>query len=152
MQRPRLREQFSSIQLGLFRVQGIVIFPKLALFARAARRFSSNLGLRVDFAQRKIQVSELYPAAVLGQKLMQSALALLAIRTLKIRELDDGDWSLGISLHSRGIVCDRYAGRSQQNSDIHLRPQGVGVNLSGFLQLKLFQTCSILLFHLFGSW
>src|SRR5258708_14266742 len=60
-----LCEQFSAIELGLFRVQGIVILPKLALFARAARRFSSNLGLRVDFAQRKIQVSDFYPPLVL---------------------------------------------------------------------------------------
>src|SRR6266849_1750144 len=134
---PCLCEQFSAIELGLFRVQGIVIFPKLALFARAARRFSSNLGLRVDFAQRKIQVSELYPAVVLGEKFMQSALALLAIGALKIREFDDGDWSLGISFHPRGIVCDRYAGRSQQNCDIDLRPQRIGIDLAGLLPLKL---------------
>src|SRR6266446_271405 len=130
-------EQFSAIQLGLLRVQGIVILPKLSLLARAASRFGRPLSLRVDFAQREVEVGELYPAAVLGEQFVQSALALLAIGALKVREFDDRDRSLGISFHPRRIVRDSYAGWPQQNRDIVLRPQRVGINLAGLLQLEL---------------
>src|SRR5258705_7017535 len=130
-------EQFSAIQLGLLRVQGIVILPKLSLLARAASRFGRPLSLRVDFAQREVEVGELYPAAVLGEQFVQSALALLAIGALKVREFDDRDRSLGISFHPRRIVRDSYAGWPQQNRDIVLRPQRVGINLPGLLQLEL---------------
>src|SRR5260370_35566113 len=56
MQHPGAGQQFSAIQLGLFRVQGIVILPKLPRFARASSRFGRNLRLRADSAQRKVQV------------------------------------------------------------------------------------------------
>src|SRR6266404_7435725 len=55
IQRPGAGQQFSAIQLGLVRVQGIMIFPKLSLFARASSRFGRALGLRVDFAQWEVQ-------------------------------------------------------------------------------------------------
>src|SRR5438046_2640332 len=89
MQRPGAGEQFSAIQLGLLRVQGIVILPKLSLLASASSRFSRPLSLRVDIPQREVEVGELHPAAVLGEEFVQSALALLAIGTLKVRELDE---------------------------------------------------------------
>src|SRR5882724_5651518 len=138
IQRPGVRQQFSAIKFGLLRVQGIVILPKFSLFARASSRFGRPLSLRMDFPQREVQVSELYPAAVLGEEFVQSALALLAIRALKVRELDDRNRSFGISFHPRRIVSHSYTGRPQQNRDIDLRPQRVGVNLAGLLQLKLF--------------
>src|SRR5258706_11713053 len=113
MQCPGLREQFSAIQLGLVRVQGIVIFPKPSLFARAARRFSRALCLRMNFPQREVQVSKLYPPFVFREKFVQCALALFAIGTLKVRELDDRDRGSGISLYPRRIVGDSYARRLQ---------------------------------------
>jgi len=84
MQCPGAGEQFSPIQLGLLRVQCIVILPKLSLLARAASRFGRPLSLRVDFAQREVEVGELYSAAVLGEDFVQTALALLAIGALKV--------------------------------------------------------------------
>src|SRR5713226_9572684 len=75
MQRTGLREQFSAIQLGLVRVQSIVIFPKLSLFARAASRFSRALSLRMNFPQGEVQVSKFYLPVVLREKFVQSALA-----------------------------------------------------------------------------
>src|ERR1700746_317825 len=106
MQCPGLFEQFSAIQLRLVCIQGIVIFPKLSLLARAARRFSRALSLRMDFPQREVQVSKLYPPVVLCEKFVQGGLALLAIRTLKVRELDDRDRSFGIALYPPRIVGD----------------------------------------------
>src|SRR6266852_944617 len=138
MQRPGAGEQFGAIQLGLLRVQGVVILPKLPLLARASSRFGRTLTLPVDFPQREVEVGQLYPAAVLGEEFAQSALALLAKGALKVRELDDRDRGFGISFHPRRIVRDSYAGWPQQNRDIDLRPQRVGVNLAGLLQLKLF--------------
>src|SRR5882672_9694862 len=138
MQRPGAGEQFGAIHLGLLRVQGIVILPKLPLLARASSRFGSTLSLRVDFPQREVEVGELYPAAVLSEEFMQSTLALLAIWALKVRELDDRDRGFGIPFHSRRIVRDSYAGWPQQNRDVDVRPQRVGVNLAGLLQPKLF--------------
>src|SRR5216684_3018556 len=76
MQRSGVGEQFSAIQFGLLFVQSIVILPKLPLFARTASRFGRALGLRVNFPQREVQVGELHPAAILGEELVQSALAL----------------------------------------------------------------------------
>src|SRR6266849_8739713 len=76
IQRPGAGEQFSAIQLGLLRVQGIVILPKLPPLARASSRFGRPLSLRVDFPQREVEVGELYPAAVLGEQFVQIALAL----------------------------------------------------------------------------
>src|SRR6266404_4692391 len=137
IQRPGAGEQFSAIQLGLLRVQGIVILPKFPLLARASSRFGRPLSLGVDFPQREVEVGELYPAAVLGEEFVQSALALLAKGALKVRELDNRDRGFGIPFHPRRIVRDIYAGRPQQNRDIDLRPQRVGVNLASFLQLKL---------------
>src|SRR5882672_8593776 len=106
MQRPGAGEQFSAIHLGLLCVQGIVILPKLSLLARASSRFGRTLSLRVDFPQREVEIGQLYPAVVLREKFVQSALALLAKGALKVRDVD-------------------------------LRPQRVGVNLAGLLQLKL---------------
>src|SRR5258708_2504555 len=137
IQRPGAGAQFSAVQLGLVRVQGIVILPKLPLLARASSRFGRPLSLGVDFPQREVEVGELYPAAVLGEEFMQSAFALLAKGTLKVRELDDRDRGFGIPFHPRRVVRDIYAGWPQQNSDIDLRPQRVGVNLAGLLQLEL---------------
>src|SRR5262249_37498433 len=113
MQRPSAGEQFSSIQLGLPRVQGIVILPELPLLARASSRVGRTLSLRVDFPQREVEVGELYPAAVLGEEFVQSALALFAIRALKVREFDDRDRGFGISFHPRRIVRDSDAGWRQ---------------------------------------
>src|SRR6266853_5345397 len=84
MQRSGVGEQFSAIQFGLLFVQSIVILPKLPLFARTASRFGRALGLRVNFPQREVQVGELHPAAILGEELVQSALALLAKGALKV--------------------------------------------------------------------
>src|SRR5215470_15071687 len=42
MQRPGMSQQFCATQLGLIRVQGIVILPKLSLFARATSCFSGT--------------------------------------------------------------------------------------------------------------
>ena len=114
-----------------------MILPKLSLLASASSRFSRPLSLRVDIPQREVEVGELHPAAVLGEEFVQSALALLAIGTLKVREFDDRDRRLGISFYPLRIVRDSYAGWPQQNRDISLRPQRVGVNLAGLLQLKL---------------
>ena len=137
MQQPGVGEQSRAIQLGLLRVQRIVVFPKLALFARAASRFGRSLGLRMDFPQREVQVCELYAAVVLGEKFLQSRLALLAIRTLKVGELDDCNRGFGISLNPRRIVRDVYAGWPQQNRDFDLRSKRISVDLAGLLQLKL---------------
>src|SRR6267378_7618239 len=137
MQCPGAGEQFSPIQLRLLRVQGIVILPKLSLLARASSRFGRTLSLRVDFPQREVEIGQLYPAVVLREKFVQSALALLAKGALKVRELDDRDRGFGISFHPRRIVGDSYAGWPQQNRDVDLHPQRVGVNLAGLLQLKL---------------
>src|SRR6516162_9311930 len=123
IQRPGAGEQCGAIHLGLLRVQSIVILPKLPLLARASSRFGRALGLWVDFPQREVQVGELYPAAVLGEEFVQSALTLLAKGALKVRELDDCDRGFGISFYPRRIVCDSYAGWPQQNHDIDLRPQ-----------------------------
>src|SRR6266850_1455568 len=137
MQRPGAGEQFSAIHLGLLCVQGIVILPKLSLLARASSRFGRLLCLRVDFPQGEVEVGELYLAAILGEEFVQGALGLLAIGALKVRELDDRDRGLGISFHPRRIVRDSDAGWPQQNRDVDLHPQRVGVNLAGLLQLKL---------------
>src|SRR5258705_8253641 len=53
IQRPGAGDQFSSVQLGLVRIQGIVIVPKLPLLARASSCLGRTLGLRVDIPQRK---------------------------------------------------------------------------------------------------
>src|SRR5216684_1005204 len=68
IQRPGAGEQFSAIQLGLLRVQGIVILPKLPLLARASSRFGRPLSLGLDFPQREVEVGDLYSAAVLGKE------------------------------------------------------------------------------------
>ena len=91
----------------------------------------------MDVSQREVEISELHPAAVLSEEFVQSALALLAKGALKIRELDNRNRGFGISFEPRRIVCDIYAGWPQQNRDIDLRPQRVGVDLAGLPQLKL---------------
>src|SRR5712692_1575609 len=68
MQRPGAGQQLSAIQLGLLRVQGIVILPKLPLLARASSRFGRPLSLGLDFPQREVEVGDLYSAAVLGKE------------------------------------------------------------------------------------
>src|SRR5439155_4447591 len=122
IQRPGVGYQLGAAQLGLVRVQGIVILPKFPLVARASSCCDRVLRVRVDFPQRKVQVGELYLAVVLGEDAVQSALGLLAKGALKIREFDDGDRSFGISFDPGGIVRDVYAGWPQQNGDVDLRP------------------------------
>src|SRR5437762_3356875 len=92
-----VESQLGAVQLGLVRVQGVVILPKFPLLARASGCFGRVLRVRVDFPQRKVQVGELYLAIVLGEEVVQSTLGLLAKGALKIRELDDSDRSFGIS-------------------------------------------------------
>src|SRR2546422_9271866 len=87
------------------------------------------------FTQRKVPVGEFYPAVVLGEDVFQSGLGLLAERALKIGELDDGDRGLRISFDTGWVVGDVKAGRPQQNRDLGLGAQGVGVLFSGLLNL-----------------
>src|SRR5260370_23271556 len=84
IQRPGVADQLGAAQLGLVRVQGVMILPKFPLLARASSCFGRVLRVRVDFPQRKVQVGELYLAVVLGEELVKSALGLLAKRALKI--------------------------------------------------------------------
>src|SRR5260370_40308200 len=84
IQRPGARAQFSAVQLGLVRVQGVVILPKLPLLAGASSCFGRALRLRMDFPQWKVHVGELYPAVVLGEEVVQSALGFLAKGALKV--------------------------------------------------------------------
>jgi hypothetical protein len=101
----------------------------------------------MNLAERKVKVGDLYPAAVLGEEILQSAFGLLAKRALEIGELDDGDRSVRISSHPGGVVGDIYVGGLQHDLNVDTRPQRIGVGAAGFQQLELLQGAAHLVFH-----
>src|SRR5262249_49355750 len=134
-QGPGVSGQIGLLQLGLVSEERVVKLPKLPLLAGAAGPYRSDLRVRVDFSQRKVQVSELHPAVVLDEKALQSVLRLLTERALKIGELDDGDGGLGISLHAAGVVRHFHARRPQINGDLCFRPQRIRILQASLLDL-----------------
>src|SRR3989441_4052464 len=98
-QGPSMGGQTDFVQLGLVGEQDVVKRPKLPLLARAAGPYRRALRLRVARPQRKVHVSELDPAVVLGEQGFQRVLGLLTEGTLKIGELDDGDRGGGLAPH-----------------------------------------------------
>src|SRR5215510_4564026 len=91
-----LRKFFEVIHLQACRREElIVVGPEFLLFSRTLSRFSSLLGLRVDIAQREIPEDKFDFALIRCHELLQGALGLTAVGTLKIGKFDDRDRRIG---------------------------------------------------------
>src|SRR5262245_49426641 len=113
-----------------------MIFPELSLFAGAAARLCRVLCLRVQRTQWEVPVGEFDLSLVFCEQACQDSFGLLAIGTLEIGELNDGNRSFGVSSYPGGIVADLHFWRQHKHDYFSFGAQCISIILPCLLGLQ----------------